>query len=50
MKRFENIINTAIKESMSDIYITGEHPVVTRKFGDIQSISRFTEMDPSGNR
>lgn len=36
MKRFESIINTAIKESMSDIHITGEHPVVTRKFGDIQ--------------
>jgi len=36
MKRFESIINTAIKESMFDIHITGEHPVVTRKFGDIQ--------------
>jgi len=36
MKRFESIINTAIKESMSDIHITGEHPVVTRKLGDIQ--------------
>ncbi len=36
MKRFESIINTAIKESMSDIHITGEHPIVTRKLGDIQ--------------
>jgi pilus retraction protein PilT len=36
MKRFESIISTAIKESMSDIHITGEHPVVTRKNGDIQ--------------
>lgn len=36
MTRFESIINTAIKESMSDIHITGEHPVVLRKQGDIQ--------------
>ena len=36
MKRFENIIDTAIKECMSDIHITGEHPVVSRKNGDIQ--------------
>ena len=36
MKRFESIISTAIKESMSDIHITGEHPVVSRKNGDIQ--------------
>ena len=34
--RFESIINNAIKESMSDIHITGEHPVVSRKQGDIQ--------------
>jgi twitching motility protein PilT len=36
MKRFESLVNTAIKESMSDVHITGEHPVVTRKFGEIQ--------------
>ncbi len=36
MKRFENIIDTAIKECISDIHITGEHPVVSRKNGDIQ--------------
>jgi twitching motility protein PilT len=36
MKRFENIISHAIKESMSDIYITGGHPVVSRKDGVIQ--------------
>ena len=36
MKRFEIIIDTAIKESISDIHITGEHPVVSRKNGDIQ--------------
>jgi pilus retraction protein PilT len=36
MKRFESIIDTAIKECISDIHITGEHPVVSRKFGDIQ--------------
>jgi len=31
MLRFENIIDTAIRESMSDIHITGEHPLVLRK-------------------
>lgn len=36
MKRFESLIDTAIKESISDIHITGEHPVVSRKNGDIQ--------------
>jgi pilus retraction protein PilT len=36
MKRFEIIIDTAIKESISDIHITGEHPMVSRKNGDIQ--------------
>jgi pilus retraction protein PilT len=36
MKRFEIIIDTAIKECISDIHITGEHPVVSRKNGDIQ--------------
>ena len=36
MKRFESIIDTAIKESISDIHITGEHLVVSRKQGDIQ--------------
>ena len=36
MKRFEIMIDTAIKESISDIHITGEHPVVSRKNGDIQ--------------
>lgn len=35
MKRFESLVNTAIKESMSDIHLAGEHPVVTRKFGDV---------------
>jgi len=36
MKRFENIISGAVKESMSDIYITGGHPIVSRKNGVIQ--------------
>jgi pilus retraction protein PilT len=36
MKRFESLIDTAIKECISDIHITGEHPVVSRKNGDIQ--------------
>jgi len=36
MKRFENIISGAIKDSMSDVYITGGHPIVSRKHGTIQ--------------
>ena len=36
MIRFEEIVNIAIRESMSDIHITGEHPVVLRKNGEIQ--------------
>lgn len=36
MKRFESIIRTAIKEGMSDVHITGEHPMVSRKHGAIQ--------------
>jgi twitching motility protein PilT len=35
MKRFESIINIGIKEAMSDVYITGGHPLVTRKAGTI---------------
>jgi twitching motility protein PilT len=36
MKRFQNVISNAIKEIMSDIYITGGHPMVSRKNGIIQ--------------
>ena len=36
MKQFESIINNAIKQNLSDIHITGEHPIVSRKYGDIQ--------------
>jgi len=36
MKQFESIINTAIQEGMSDVYITGEHPMVSRKAGRIE--------------
>jgi len=36
MERFENIINNAIKDVVSDIYITGGHPMVTRKQGNIE--------------
>jgi pilus retraction protein PilT len=35
IKRFESIINNAVKESMSDVYITGGHAMVTRKIGKI---------------
>jgi twitching motility protein PilT len=36
MKRFKSIINTMIKEGMSDVYITGDHPIVTRRIGRIE--------------
>lgn len=36
MKRFESIISNAIKQNISDIHIAGEHPMVSRKYGDIQ--------------
>jgi twitching motility protein PilT len=36
MKRFQDIIKEAIKESLSDLYITGGHPMVSRKNGVIQ--------------
>jgi twitching motility protein PilT len=36
MERFENIIKNAIKDVVSDIYITGGHPMVSRKQGNIQ--------------
>ena len=36
MTRFQTIIGNALKESLSDIYITGGHPMVSRKHGSIQ--------------
>ena len=36
MKRFEGIISNAIQEGMSDVYITGKHPMVSRKEGKIE--------------
>ncbi len=49
MKQFENIIHNAIKQNLSDIHITGEHPIVSRRFGDIQfhhsMIMTFKEID-----
>src|SRR3990170_7730921 len=36
MEKFTNVIRSAIKETISDIYITGGHPMVSRKFGNIQ--------------
>lgn len=47
MKRFENIINSALKESMSDVYITGGHPMVSRKDGVIHfhTASAWTHKD-----
>ncbi len=38
MTKFENIISTAIKDSVSDLYITGGHPMVSRK----RAASSFT--------
>jgi pilus retraction protein PilT len=36
MTRFQNIISNAIKEAVSDIYLIGGHPMVSRKRGIIQ--------------
>lgn len=36
MERFESVITNAIKDVISDIYITGSHPMVSRKQGNIQ--------------
>ena len=36
MLRFQKIIDNAIKEAMSDIYLTGKHPMVSRKNGIIK--------------
>lgn len=36
MERFESIVTNAIKDVVSDIYITGSHPMVSRKQGNIQ--------------
>jgi pilus retraction protein PilT len=36
MQRFQNIIGNAIKDAVSDIYLTGGHPMVSRKQGAIQ--------------
>ena len=36
MTRFQTIISNAVKESLSDIYITGGHPMVSRKLGSLQ--------------
>ena len=35
MKRFQEIIKDAVRESLSDIYITGGHPMVSRKHGGV---------------
>ena len=36
MTKFENVISMAIKDSVSDIYIAGGHPMVSRIQGSIQ--------------
>ncbi|MCX5819624.1 MAG: ATPase, T2SS/T4P/T4SS family, partial [Deltaproteobacteria bacterium] len=36
MLRFQNIIGNAIKDAVSDIYLTGGHPMVSRKHGAIK--------------
>jgi twitching motility protein PilT len=36
MNRFESIIHNAIKEGMSDVYITGGHPVVSHRAGKVE--------------
>jgi len=36
MKRFQKIIDDAIKDVASDVYLTGGHPLVSRKHGTIK--------------
>ena len=36
MTKFQSIISSAVKEALSDVYLTGEHPMVSRKHGTIQ--------------
>jgi twitching motility protein PilT len=36
MQRFQSIVGNAIKDAVSDIYLTGGHPMVSRKHGIIQ--------------
>lgn len=36
MKRFQKIIDNAIKDAASDVYLTGGHPLVSRKHGNIK--------------
>ncbi|OPL13816.1 MAG: hypothetical protein AVO39_09960 [delta proteobacterium MLS_D] len=36
MNRFQKIITDAVRDSVSDIHITGGHPVVTRRNGEIR--------------
>lgn len=36
MDRFKRVIHKAINEGMSDVYITGEHPIVVRRMNNIE--------------
>jgi twitching motility protein PilT len=47
MKRFETIIVSAVKEFVSDIYITGGHPMVSRKHGALQfhAVPKWTHQE-----
>lgn len=42
MEKFNSIISSAINDIVSDIYITGGHPMVTRKLGNIQFHDKIT--------
>lgn len=47
MEKFTQIVSSALKELVSDIYITGGHPVVTRKLGNIHFLQniRWTHQE-----
>jgi pilus retraction protein PilT len=47
MEKFQKIIEHAIKDIASDIYIAGGHPVVSRRSGNIQfhGTTRFTHQE-----
>jgi pilus retraction protein PilT len=42
MDKFKSIVSSAINDIISDIYITGGHPMVTRRLGNIQFHDKIT--------
>ena len=45
MKRFTGVIAAAVREGVSDIHITGAHPVVYRKNGQSHDLRQSRRLD-----